>query len=340
MTSGILQGIIAASLICWIFGIIGVLANFYVICSSFRAFLSKNGKKFRFNKIHTFLIINLAIADFFGSLYLVVIASADRYYLYYHSNIYHCYFQSYCHNVTNIWVLTPTCSFARFLANIATFLPTFLTLYIAVDRYTTVVKPHGKYRLTLDHAKILVVGAWMIALSVTIISNIRSDQLYDPHNFRIFTNVCYFTDILDPVFQIVATIGFALGILFYIATMILYIAIIVCIHRARYRISDLVVQNRSSRSRAQMRLSIITGVLAVTNFLSWFPSLVVFIGNAMRLEFLLSYIGYHLSIIAYLLLFVNSCMNPVCYTILISNHSKRLCLGKKTNSHANIVLVQ
>jgi leucine-rich repeat-containing G protein-coupled receptor 8 len=56
----------------WVLGSVALVGNMFVI--SWRA------KYQTVNKVHSFLIINLALGDFFMGIYLLIIASVDAYY--------------------------------------------------------------------------------------------------------------------------------------------------------------------------------------------------------------------------------------------------------------------
>ena len=324
MATGLLQGNIGAIIILWLFGIIGIPANIYVIYISLQDNNSKHKSAGRMNKVHNFLITNLAIADILGCIYLVIIAIADSYYASNYAELYSCYFRNACYNCTNIWVKSPTCSLARLLANVSTILPAPITFMISIDRYNKIVKPYtgSPLRLTIFWVKVLVFLSWLVSVSVAIISNIRSERIYDPHNFRSFTNTCYFTDFYDKAFQVFASIGLAMIISFYVITLGLYLLIIIHVRRARRKIisSNSVFENL--RKRAETQLSVITGILAITNLLSWLPGLIVYVSNVSYFKFIMSRAGYHFSIIGFLALFINACINPISYTLLISKGFK------------------
>lgn len=323
METGLYQGNIAAINISWIFGLIGVFGNVYVIYISIWRYLSKENAKVKLGRVHNFLITNLAIADLFGSVYLLIIASADRYYAEHYTDIYSCFSNNSCENLTNIWVQTSTCSFSRFLANIATILPALITLIIAFDRYTVIVLPHNaRYHLDMNSVKYEVILSWLFALSITIVSNVQSSRLYQPNNFRLFTNMCYFSRLDDGVFRVYAFVAFSTTIIVYLITMGLYTAIILHIRRCRHQVNTLFVTTRIYNRRLETRLCIITGILAITNLISWLPAVSVYIATVLRSPFILSTAGYHFSIITYLLLFANGCINPISYTILILKNSR------------------
>lgn len=323
MTTGLLQGNIGAIIILWLFGIVGIPANIYVIYSSIHENISKHRNSIRINKVHTFLITNLAIADLLGCIYLVIIAIADHHYASNYAELYSCDFRNSCYNRTNIWVKSQTCSLARFIGNMATIMPAPITFMISIDRYNKIIKrsDDNPWRLTLYRVKVLILFSWLVSVSIAIISNIRSKELYDPHNFRSFTNTCYFNDFYDAAFQIFVIAGFGMVICLYAITLVFYILIIIYIHRARRKVTS------SSRTfailkRAETHLGVVTGILAITNLLSWLPALIFFVNNISSSQLISSRAGYHISIVGFLILFANSSTNPISYTLLLSKRFK------------------
>ncbi|EDV25257.1 uncharacterized protein TRIADDRAFT_57020 [Trichoplax adhaerens] len=259
---GLLRGNLSAILVSWIFGTVGVFANIMVIGISLQNFLLKRARKTKYSKVHTILIINLAIADLFGAIYLLIIASADRYYAFHHSSIFSCVFANKCHNATNIWINTPFCSLARFLANIATHLPAYMTLFILIDRYSNIVKSHTPkcYNLAKWRIAFLTILAWLISIFVAFASSIRSNQVHNPHNFKTIINLCYFTDLDDPIFQIFAFLAFFMIIMSYICTMALYVMIIEYIRRTRHRVIRFCANITAIQNRIETRLTLVTGL--------------------------------------------------------------------------------
>ena len=317
--TGILQGNIAAIIILWSFGIVGVIANLIVIYISVRNKYFTRRFINQFHDVHNILITNLSIIDLLGCIYLLIISGADAYYSLIEPYKYGCFFTNSCHNYTNTWAISPMCSVARYIANIATITPAFITLFIAFDRYTKIIKFRSRYRFTTKRCKIAVAVAWLLSITFSTFMCIRAIQLKQPHSFRNYNNVCGFPNPNDFLFRMFSFAGFISAIGSYAISMILYLFIIYRIQEARHKIFDLRERAKRNTRTAEIRLCIITGILALTNFCSWLPNLVSFniseIRSTVSLKVSIAY--YHLSLLGYFLVFINSCANPVCYIIFL-----------------------
>lgn len=320
--TGILQGNLAVIVISWLFGIVGIIANLYVIyISVWNKYFSGKFRN-RFYHVHNILITNLALIDLFGCMYLLIIGAADTYYRNNHPHIYGCYFTNSCHNLTNPWTISPMCSVSRFLALITSIAPALITLYIAIDRYTKVIKFHIRYRFTKKRCKILVALAWLFAILLSTFMCIRALQLHEPHNFRNFNNICCFPNPHDFLFRMVSFAGFAVVIGSYFITIGLYLSILNSIQEARHKILDLRDRTNRNTKAAEIRLCIITGILAVTNLCSWLPALSLVASNITHssTSIQVSITFYHLSLAGFFLMFMNSCANPITYIIFLAKN--------------------
>ncbi|RDD35842.1 hypothetical protein TrispH2_012167, partial [Trichoplax sp. H2] len=123
MASSFLQNNEAARILAWSIGIAGILCNFAILWYNYKYKLLKiniqnplaNHRQQSARKTSTVtnhLICQLAIANLLGSIYLIIIPSADLYYGYHYPNLYR---NPNRKNVTNPWLLSPFCHLSRFL---------------------------------------------------------------------------------------------------------------------------------------------------------------------------------------------------------------------------------
>ncbi|RDD36407.1 G-protein coupled receptor GRL101-like protein [Trichoplax sp. H2] len=313
----ILPNYIASAIIAWIFGIVGILANGYVIYC--------NGMKLKYysqsmNKVHIFLIMNLALADGFGALYLLILCIADLVYSQYPK--YHlCYSNKSCTGNNNSWLLNPGCFIAKFSSTIAIFLPALLTLLIAIDSYFCIVKQKYRRLLSFPRAKFLTAIIWIFGCSLGLILAIRSYQYHDPENFRGWTNLCYTGGLEDSVMRIIHYATYLIMPIPYFITISIYFAIVDRVRRSRS--NRIFISHHSVNS--EKFVGLITGIIAFTNLLSWLPAIVLGIGQIRKVKSLKTPAGYALTGLFYLLFFVNSATNPLIYTVLTRRRCKR-CL--------------
>ncbi|RDD41382.1 G-protein coupled receptor GRL101-like protein [Trichoplax sp. H2] len=323
----VLQGEIFSTIFCWMVGIIGCSANAYVIYATSKRLFSKLGNDM--GRIHALLIGNLAIADICGGFYLIIIAIGDL-----HSrnqNSYHfenilCSNNSTCSpKIHNRWIFSVSCSVARFLGLFTLHLPAFLTLLMAIDRYFCIVKPYSTYQITLTKATIIVALLYVYALSIVILVMIRSENKLDPYETDSFFNLCLYTNFSDRLFIAVTYVGFGIYILSYCSSMIFYALIAASIRRSRRRFTTNAKPSLFRRINLEKRISLMTGILALANLLSWLPALVYTILELSNAPFTDTSIGDRLDIVVYLFLFINSAVNPIIYIIMTSQQLIQYC---------------
>ena len=183
----------AATAIAWIFGCTGILTNTYVFISTLIYtkrpninvinISSDTGNRWthprRPNRSigsQTFmtLIGNLAVSDFLGSIYLLLLASTDLHYR---------LITRYSKNssTTSInstvlylgWVNSAGCYIARFLHIVSVYQSIHVTLFIAIDRYLNVTNIYSnKMKLASFGTKIAVGIGWLIGCFSGTIFNI------------------------------------------------------------------------------------------------------------------------------------------------------------------------
>ena len=324
MLNGILHRNGAATILAWIFGLFGIAANICVIFIAGKRYTAHH-KTNRGRHIYTFLIANLAIADFCGSLYCVIIAIADYYYGKNHHDLFSCDLNNTCNNLTNIWLSNPGCSIARFLAMIAIYVSALITLIIAVDRYRAVVYPYNQKRLSTKQIHLVTLVSWLVGITAATITLVKSFDSLNLNRFDDFTNMCYYSDPETVFFQVFTIITFVVIIGSYISTSILYSMIVIFLRHNRIKLKSIDHNCLRSRLHAEKHVTIITSIITFSNLISWLPGLAVAIGNIADNPFLQTTIGQAISIVGFMLLFVNSLFNPIIYITLTSKYCKLCC---------------
>ncbi|XP_049852318.1 G-protein coupled receptor GRL101-like [Schistocerca gregaria] len=125
----------------WILGIMATLGNTLVIVWR---------KCFRHpNKVHSFLITNLAIGDLLMGVYLLIIGSADTYY----RGVYSVHDRD--------WRSSGLCHTAGFLSTFSSEFSVYTLTVIALDRFLVILFPFHVRTMKMTKTRILIAGGWL-----------------------------------------------------------------------------------------------------------------------------------------------------------------------------------
>lgn len=273
----------------WAFGVGGFLGNISIIGAISRYYRKSNGailpksdfrglSKLRLlfsNETFTVLMLNLAISDLMGAIYLLIIASSEVY----HRTISHStnMNESTYYNASFVfvaWHRSPMCYFARCCNILASVQSIYITSIIATDRYLHVVYPYSRSkRLTPLTTVILVLAGWFlsgcIAAMFTIYARITVDG--DLNRRFHFFNLCVY-DNIDVGFVRMHVFAVAImAFLLYLYMLIMYI-LIICKLREYRRTRRAYRNYPNSIQRKLIRLAVF---ISLTNFLVWFPAIAV-----------------------------------------------------------------
>lgn len=108
-------------------------------------------------QVHSFLISNLAIADFFMGVYLLIIASVDSYY----RGNYFIY--------DKLWKESSFCKFAGCISTFSSELSVFTLTVITFDRLICIIFPLKLKRLGIKQACIVMPLVWIVVLGISTI---------------------------------------------------------------------------------------------------------------------------------------------------------------------------
>nr|XP_046913755.1 G-protein coupled receptor GRL101-like isoform X1 [Dermatophagoides farinae] len=131
----------------WCLGSIALIGNMFVILWRLRYKT--------INRVHSFLIINLALGDLLMGIYLLIIASVDSYY----RGIYFI--------VDARWRHSSLCHFAGFLSTLSSEISVFFLIVITIDRLITITFPFRIYRLRSKDAKLIIISLWLVAIIIS-----------------------------------------------------------------------------------------------------------------------------------------------------------------------------
>ncbi|KAL3889942.1 hypothetical protein ACJMK2_002258 [Sinanodonta woodiana] len=151
----------------WILGLIAFWGNMVVIIW--------RTKDLRNGKVHSFLITNLAVGDFFMGGYLMIIAVVDSYY----RGTYIVY--------DKLWRESDLCKFAGFLSTFSSELSVFTLTIITLDRLIVIIFPLKLRRIGIKEAVIAMLLLWVVAFFLSLIPLVGIDYF---HNFYGRSGVC------------------------------------------------------------------------------------------------------------------------------------------------------
>lgn len=238
------------------------------------------------------LIINLSFADLITGLYLTVIASANA------------YFAGIFALNHEIWLQSYICLISCFLISVSTLMSTFIMFLITLDRYLYLVYPFSNNRLSYHSLVISLLTLWVAVIIFSGLPIIYSrNQL--SHN-RLYENnaACLPSNISNSYMLAWLLVYCSVTFATWIIICIMYVVIIIVLAKSR---------RAANRQISKLDKIIITKMITIvaTDLICWLPFYVVIILGLVRSE-----LDTHtLPFIAVLSLPLNSCINPILYTI-------------------------
>ncbi|EEB11021.1 class A rhodopsin-like G-protein coupled receptor GPRgph, putative [Pediculus humanus corporis] len=151
----------------WVLGIIASFGNLLVI-----------GWRMNYkhkNKVHSFLITNLAVGDFLMGFYLLIIASVDAHY----RGVYSVHDEE--------WRSSKLCSLAGFLSTLSSELSVFTLILITFESFLVIMFPFKVTRLQMSEIRWVMLGVWIAAVCLSGLPLLYKDYF---KNFYGRTAVC------------------------------------------------------------------------------------------------------------------------------------------------------
>lgn len=239
-------------------------------------------------------VTNLGISDFIMGIYLSIIAGAD--YVYRDNYVLH----------DKDWRRSIVCKCAGFLACLSCETSTFFIFLITVDRFLALKFPFGQIKLSTFTKTCAVTVSWVASFLLSLVPIVFNYDLYSSNAMCLG---------LPLTKTHVAGWEYSVGV-FVIFNFFMFL-FIACGQYAIYRamaenrISNAATNTHSSRRAEDITVAKQLSLVALTDFLCWFP---------VGLMGLLSLEGREVSNEVYawttvFLLPINSAVNPVIYTI-------------------------
>ena len=272
----------------WLIGWIAFFGNIAVFIVHVKNRKSKN------NQVPTFLIANLAIADFSVAVYLLIIAISDRIYGY--SNF---------ATESELWLRSVPCSLASFICCTASLMSVFMMLIISIDRYICIVYPFSERKLKLKSAFILVVSFWLFAaifVGIPVIYSIGKDGENRLHGY---SSICMASNVVNENYKWWITAYTCITIVCWMITCILYARMLNYIRKTSNKV-------KKSEPRKDFRITLRLLLILITDLISWIPYYIIFMQVLLTSEKVDILTLQFVIIIA---LPINSAVNPCLYTI-------------------------
>ncbi|KAH9505538.1 hypothetical protein Btru_057521 [Bulinus truncatus] len=270
----------------WTMAVTALVGNAAVMI--FRVFFNRA----MFKLSYGIFVTSLGVADFIMGLYLLIIASVD---IFYHG-VYVLH--------ESFWHSSLLCKISGFLSTLSSESSVFFVLLITIDRLLALKFPFGQHKFTKISVAISTVLSWTFAFLIALIPIIYPEWLIYSSN-----GMCLglpLTGSGEPGWMysmaVFIILNFVMFILIAIGNVVIY--------RSLSNRKKLSIDN-SSRREHEIDVAKQLFIIAVTNFLCWFPISVLG---------LMSIKGQIVSreMYAWLIVFVlplNSAVNPMIYTV-------------------------
>ncbi|PIK48327.1 hypothetical protein BSL78_14811 [Apostichopus japonicus] len=274
----------------WLLGLSALLGNTFVLVWRWRTRHRESSKR-----VQTFLISNLAVADFLMGGYMITIAGADLFYR-----------DRYMIHADE-WKRSFLCQMSGLLSVLSSEASVFLLVLITIDRFLGVVFPFSVLRFHTKSVRVVVACAWVLALFLStlplLIIQTPGEQFYGR------SSVCLALPLTSDkppgwMYSLVLFVGvnFACFILIFVCYFIMFVAI--------RRASRQSTRRREVSEEVKMatKMALIVG----TDLFCWMPIIIMA---------LLSWSGAVqipqdiYAVVAVFILPVNSAANPYLYTI-------------------------
>uniref|UniRef100_T1IT58 G-protein coupled receptors family 1 profile domain-containing protein n=1 Tax=Strigamia maritima TaxID=126957 RepID=T1IT58_STRMM len=276
----------------WVLGLIAFTGNILVII--WRVIYRTN------NKVHSFLITNLAIGDMCMGVYMLIIASVDTRY----RGMYFIY--------DSLWRTSELCQFAGFVSTFSSELSvltltaatTIVFLVITLDRFVGIAFPFRMKRLKMHHTRVVMTVLWLI---VTFLAGLPLANLEYFNHFYGRSGVClalHITNEKPSGWEYSVFIFLALNLLSFTTISAAYLWMFLIARNTQMAVRSPEVKRDNTMAR---RMSLIV----FTDFCCWMPIILLGILS-------LSGVTVPPQVFAWIAVFVlplNAAINPVLYTL-------------------------
>ncbi|XP_076069254.1 G-protein coupled receptor GRL101-like [Oratosquilla oratoria] len=289
MSNGVLRVCI------WVLGFVALIGNSFVIV--WRSLYSSE------NKMHSFLIVNLAHGDLIMGIYLLIIAAVDVQY----RGVYAAYETS--------WRTSALCQLAGFFSTFSSELSVFTLTVITVDRLLAIKFPFGVRHLDRRHTYIVMAFVWIVVALLAALPLARLDYF---SNFYGRSGVCLALHITNEKPN-----GWEYAVFIFLVLNLISFGIIAASYALMYLVAtDTRAAARTGARRSDSAMARRMSFIVATDAACWLP--IIALGLAS-----LAGIAVPPRVFSWVAVFVlplNAAVNPVVYTLSTAPVRKRLAL--------------
>ncbi|XP_031570827.1 uncharacterized protein LOC116305127 isoform X2 [Actinia tenebrosa] len=275
----------------WILGLSALLGNVFVVI--LRSIIKED------NKVHSFLLTNLAIADFLMGVYLLIIAIKDV------------EFQGEYFRHDSTWRTGNICKFAGGLSLLSSEVSVLFLTFITADRLKNIVFPFRSRKLNLKSARLIAAAIWIVGIVLSVIPMANLSYFYDEKR-----RVGYYgrSALCLPLqlsrdklagWEYSVAIFIVLNLISFVFIAVAYIIIFITVQKSSRSIRSTSIKRESQMAKRM-------AFIIATDFFCWMP--VIIIGILSLLDLFHDPEQQVYAWLAVFVLPVNSSINPILYT--------------------------
>ncbi|XP_064489436.1 relaxin receptor 1-like isoform X2 [Ornithodoros turicata] len=254
------------------------------------------------NRVHSFYIKNLAIADLLMGIYLIAIAFNDVRFR--GEYIRHDY----------VWRHSWQCQLFGLLSTVSSEASVFILTVITVDRFLSIIYPLSFKRRTLFFASVCMGVVWLVTVLMALVPILRPN--YYGEDFYGNNGVCLPLHIHDP-----SSRGWEYSVfMFCTVNSISFTFITYAYFTMFFAITDSRIGLRSTQQQQDCIIAKRFAFIVGTNFFCWMPIVIMKIAAIAGMPISEALYAW----VAVFLLPVNSALNPVLYTLTTRLFRQRL----------------
>ena len=230
----------------WILGLMAFVFNLFVL-------LWRRREK---TTVGSFFIMNLAASDFLMGIYMVVLASVDAYY----RGVY----IEYAKDWTGSWL----CQALGVINTLSSEASVFTLCIITLHRVYVIVYPLRSALFSMKVARLLVLGAWMVALVLSLLPLLPLE--YFGGQFYGRSSVCisiYLTNEKTPGWEFSVAVYHGINFFSFVLIFLSYAYIYFVVKNTR----STARKGSHTPSQSDIALARKLAVIVATDFLCWVP---------------------------------------------------------------------